>query len=75
MSTPTRPFIDCEQQHASVFVSDLAAASTSTHRSSVSRWHSPGAIRRGLQRCCRISQHHGIDYDSHGSYRFIEGDA
>jgi len=26
MTTPTRPFIDCEQQHASVFVSDLAAA-------------------------------------------------
>ena len=26
MTTPTRPFIDCDQQHASVFVSDLAAA-------------------------------------------------
>lgn len=40
MTGPPRPIIDCDQRHAGMAVTDLAAA---------------------------------IDYDSHGSYRFVEG--
>ena len=53
----TRPDVHCERHHAGLVVSDVAAA--------VEFY----TTRLGIQ---ELKKKHGIDYDSHGSYRFVE---
>jgi catechol 2,3-dioxygenase-like lactoylglutathione lyase family enzyme len=66
MTPPATPQIDCEQHHASLCVSDVLAA-VDFYTSKLGfhpgfTWGDPPTLKAK----------HGIDYDSHGSYRFVE---
>lgn len=57
------PDVDCEQEHAELFVSDIpvhALVGVGSHDKAT------------LRHIEKLKEKHGIDYDSHGSYRFVE---
>jgi catechol 2,3-dioxygenase-like lactoylglutathione lyase family enzyme len=73
MTAPAAPKVDCEQQHPSLAVPDIPAAAE-FYRTKLGffvafTWGDPPTMA-GVT--LGHVQKHGIDYDSHASYRFVE---
>jgi catechol 2,3-dioxygenase-like lactoylglutathione lyase family enzyme len=75
MTTPAIPQVDCERHHPSLSVSDVLAAADFYIKKlgfslgdGVASPHTKGQLRYIQE----LKKKHGIDYDSHGSYRFVE---
>ena len=58
MTEPLAPVVDCEQYHAALPVSDVLGVGPHN--------------KTDLRHIEKLKQKHGIDYDSHASYRFVE---
>ncbi len=66
MTTPVTPIVDCEQTHTGLAVTDLHT--NEPLGDGVASPHTWGDLRYIQE----LKQKHGIDYDSHGSYRLVE---
>lgn len=78
MSPSTPPQVECERHHTTLNVSDvLAAVDFYTNKLGFRLGFTWGGIAspppKSQLRCIqKLKAKHGIDYDSHASYRFVE---
>ncbi|MGH9410904.1 MAG: hypothetical protein ACRD1V_15790 [Vicinamibacterales bacterium] len=72
MTTSAPPFIECEQIHAGLAVSNISAAiafyTKQLHTNEGVGPHTQTTVHYIQE----LKKKHGIDYDCHASYRFVE---
>ena len=61
MSTPATPQVDCERHHTARYVGDVLGDGVASPHT-----------RSQLRYIQELKAKHGIDYDCHASYRFVE---
>ena len=70
MTASAIPTVGCEQQHMTVSccLAEILLHTCEPHGNGVASPHTPKTLRYIQE----LKKKHGIDYDTHASYRFVE---
>lgn len=68
MRAPGAPQVECERHHTTLYVADVLLHTCEPLGDGVASPHTKSQLRYIQE----LKAKHGIDYDTHASYRFVE---